>query len=228
MKRHEVRVMNYDPQRVVVDDCQLQKNLDDDALVAWLLALGPWDVIAHLTWRDKLCFYRDGTLKPVGISEYAAARGVERFMVDLPGVSYFYAVEKNPSRDGHHAHCLWGDCQNVFRKDQWAKWVKRHGRARIEPVHSDEDVSGYASKYVMKLPCWWNIRLRWHRWNGLHRVGFSLESLPVVLDNSQPQDSPVGGRSVISESVDRDAAPAGETFWNETRPGVWENGSVVC
>lgn len=153
---------------------RLRRVIEDYELLNWLHALGPWDVIAHLTWRDKVCYHRDGTEKLVGVSEWSAARAVERFMKDLPGVSYFYSVEKNPSRDGHHVHALWGDCQKVFRTEQWSKWLKLHGRARIEPVRSAADVEGYASKYVMKLPCWWNVSLRWHRVQALNGVGFAL------------------------------------------------------
>lgn len=152
----------------------VQRDFD---LVEWLHSMGPWDVIAHFTWRDKPVRLRDGTHKFVGASEWVCQRGIERFMAELPGVSYFYSVEKNPSRDGHHVHALWGDCANVFRNEMWARWKKLHGRCRIEPVRCAADVEGYASKYVMKLPCWWNVKLRWHRHQKLNNVPFSLSGI---------------------------------------------------
>ena len=174
-----------DTERLLDSDPAIQRLLDEEQLVSWLLSMGPWDVIAHLTWRDRVGHNKDGSVKLMGISEWSAARGVERFMSDLPGVSYFYSVEKNPSRDGHHAHMLWGDCHTVYRKEQWAKWLKLHGRARIEPVRSDRDVAGYASKYVMKLPCWWNINLRWHR---IHQVNGTSSSAELLRFSSSEVD----------------------------------------
>lgn len=154
----------------------LRKTVQKYELLNWLHAMGPWDVIAHFTWRPKVCEYPDHTEKLVGVSEWSAARGLEQFMKGLPAVSYFYSVEKNPSSDGHHVHALWGDCNGVFRKEQWARWLKLHGRARIEPVRCEADVEDYASKYVMKLPCWWNVHLRWHRVQALNNSPFVLAS----------------------------------------------------
>lgn len=155
------------------EKCRDNAQRDRD-LVTWLHLMGPWDVIAHFTWRDKPVHLRDGSLKWLGASEWTCQRAVERYMCDLPGVSYFYSVEKNPSRDGHHVHSLWGDCRGVFRKEAWAKWLKLHGRARIEPVRKASDVEEYAAKYVMKLPCWWNVKLRWHRQQALRGEAFKL------------------------------------------------------
>jgi len=74
-------------------------------------------------------------------------------------VSYFYALEQNPGRDGCHAHALWCDCKNRRRTEIWEKWFHRYGRARIEPVNNRDDVADYCAKYVTKENAWWNVNL---------------------------------------------------------------------
>ena len=45
---------------------------------------------------------------------WSAGRCYEKFMcMELRGVSYFYALEANPGRDGYHAHALWADCKKL-------------------------------------------------------------------------------------------------------------------
>ena len=218
-----------DTKRFLSDDPAVQKLLDEEQLVSWLLSMGPWDVIAHLTWRDRVGRNRDGSVKLMGISEHSAARGVERFMNDLPGVSYFYSVEKNPSRDGHHAHMLWGDCHTVYRKEQWAKWLKLHGRARIEPVKSDRDVAGYASKYVMKLPCWWNINLRWHRRPNelpprlqVDTAGVSFPQSIAAVPERVPVQQAVGSDFNTPPIEFAAVARARAVDWRPGVDGIWE------
>ncbi len=118
-----------------------------EVMVDWVHGLAPWEVISHLTfsWEAGL----DST-----------RRCFEKFMRQrTPDVSYFYAIEENPSRDGHHVHALWADCAGVLRKGIWRQWFERYGRARIEPVNSREDVAGYCAKYVTKERSWWNVKL---------------------------------------------------------------------
>jgi len=87
-----------------------------------------------------------------------------KFMrTEMRGVSYFYALEQNPSRDGCHAHALWCDCKNMQRTGIWRKWFHRYGRARIEPVNNRDDVADYCAKYVAKKNAWWNVKLIGHR-----------------------------------------------------------------
>jgi hypothetical protein len=69
----------------------------------------------------------------------------------MRGVSYFYALELNPGRDGCHAHALWCDCKNMRRTEIWEKWFHRYGRARIEPVNNRDDVSDYCAKYTLNI-----------------------------------------------------------------------------
>jgi hypothetical protein len=70
------------------------------------------------------------------------------------GVSYFYALEQNPGRDGFHVHALWCDCKSKSRRAIWQTWFNRYGRARIEPVNNRDDVADYCAKYVTKEGAW--------------------------------------------------------------------------
>ena len=115
-------------------------------MAAWVNGLAPWSVIAHHTfsWEASL---------------WSSRRVYERFMRQaLPGLSYFYAVEQNPSRDGHHVHALW-DSTEAPRKATHKEWLKRYGRNRIEPCRNFQDVVNYCSKYVCKEQAWWDVHL---------------------------------------------------------------------
>jgi hypothetical protein len=117
------------------------------AMGDWVHSLAPWQVISHLTFAWEA-------------SVWSAQRCYEKFMrTEMRGVSYFYALEQNPGRDGYHAHALWMDCKNMRRTEIWDKWFHRYGRARIEPVNSRDDVSDYCAKYVCKEGAWWNVKL---------------------------------------------------------------------
>jgi len=140
-----------------------QRKLDSEQMADWVNWLAPWQIIAHLTFKWP-CSLDSGR------------RVYERFMArHLPHLSYFYALEQNPSREGFHVHALWADSRNVFRKEAWAAWFTRYGRARIEPVRNYSDVSGYCSKYVTKERSWWNYKLQWHRLRQMHGPDFKLE-----------------------------------------------------
>jgi hypothetical protein len=140
----------------------VEKAVEALEMAQWVHTLAPWDVILHLTfaWQSSLD---------------SARRCFEKFMSKrYPRVSYFYALEANPSRDGFHVHALWADAAGVFRKEVWAAWFKSYGRARIEPVRSVDDVAAYCSKYVTKAGAWWNVKLQWHRIQALNRREFVL------------------------------------------------------
>jgi len=77
----------------------------------------------------------------------------------MRGVSYFYALERNPQRDGFHIHAVWCDCKNFSRRRVWKTWFERYGRNRIEPVNSQTDVTDYVAKYVTKEGAWWDVKL---------------------------------------------------------------------
>jgi len=117
----------------------------------WVNVLAPWQVISHMTfsWEASIA---------------SAQRCYEKFMrSEMRGVSYFYALEQNPGRDGFHVHALWCDCLNMSRCLIWREWFDRYGRARIEPVNSRDDVSDYCAKYVTKEGSWWDLRILGHR-----------------------------------------------------------------
>lgn len=157
-------------------DKRLQRAFDHEQMAGWVSSLAPWQVVCHLTWRDRVGY--DGIAR--GISSTSAAKCFEGFMRrELPHVSYFYAVEPNPSRYGTHVHALWADARGVYRKEAWASWFKRFGRAKIEPVRNCDDVSQYLSKYVTKRVdgvdgVWWNVKLQWHRVQALNDASFRL------------------------------------------------------
>ena len=152
---------------------KLQLHLDKLALEDFVYELAPWQVISHLTFRWE-----------VGLD--AGRRAYERFMArGFPELSYFYALEENPCRDGFHVHALWADAKTLYRKEAWAAWFKRFGRARIEPVKDRGDVTSYCAKYVTKEVYgrgWWNVKLQWHRVQAQRGEPFVLERdtrLPV-------------------------------------------------
>lgn len=124
-----------------------QVERDRVAMFEWVHGLAPWRVIAHHTFAWEA-------------SIWSAQKSYEKFMSRENGdVSYFYAIEQNPGRPGHHIHALWADCESVQRSEVWNKWFLRYGRNRIEPVRNSQDVSGYCSKYVTKEGAWWNFKL---------------------------------------------------------------------
>jgi len=146
---------------------KMQLSLDKFQRVHWIQGLAPWQVMATMTFRWH-----------AGI--YSAQRVFEKWMRKrLPGVSYVEAIEANPGRDGYHVHALWSDCKTVHRKEEWANWFKRYGRARIEPVRDSRDVSDYAAKYLVKGDAWFNVKLQWHRLQAIRDPSFALTLSPL-------------------------------------------------
>ena len=134
-----------------------ENELED--LSQWVYFLAPWSVYFTGTFRGEY-------------SEQSTQRAFERFMrKGYSSLSYFYSIESNPSREGHHVHALFADCEGLYRRDMWSKWFKRFGRVEIEPVRSQADVAAYCSKhlvgYLTKDGGWWNFLLSspdlWHR-----------------------------------------------------------------
>jgi hypothetical protein len=115
-------------------------------MAQWVNSLAPWSVFATHTFSYEA-------------SLWSARRVYERFMLKaLPKVSYFYAIEANPSRDGHHVHAMW-DSLGAPRTATHREWLKRYGRNRIEPVRDFADVVGYCAKYVVRENAWWDFHL---------------------------------------------------------------------
>lgn len=188
---------------------KLQLHLDKLTMSGWVDSLCPWDVIAHLTFRWVVSL--DG-----------ARRGYERFMRRaLPHLSYFFAEEANPSRDGYHVHALWGDCETLFRKEAWAAWFKRFGRARIEPVRNKGDVVSYCSKYVTKEGAWWNVKLQWHRVEALNERGFVLRDDAFGRPKSFLNSSCVVLPDGVPDSLPVPSGRMSSTRWKQIRPGLF-------
>lgn len=176
--------MYHQPERVLSPDKELQKTLDNLEMANWLQRLAPWQVMAHFTWRDKVFYHRDGTPKPCGVKQDTARRYYEKFMAkEFPRLSYFYAIEENPSRDGHHIHALFSDSKSLHRSEMWKLWFDKFGRNKVEPISSKQDVVDYVTKYVTKDSAWWNVKLQWHRIQSLNDPNFklTLEPLPSPL-----------------------------------------------
>jgi hypothetical protein len=143
--------------------------MDHYQRVAWIQQLAPWTVMATFTWRWEA-------------SIWSAQRCFERFMRRrLPGVSYVEAIEQNPGRDGYHVHSLWADCQTVYRKEMWHSWLRRYGRARIEPVRHSCNVSDYASKYLLKADCWFEVKLQSWRVDLINKRPLQLSAGGVLV-----------------------------------------------
>lgn len=158
-----------------------QRVRDAFQMGTWINSLAPWQVFATFTWRDKVFLYRDGSPKACGVSLDSARRGYESFMAkQLPYVSYFYAIEPNPSRDGHHVHAIWADCLTVRRKAIFEEWLKKNGRNRIEPVRGLGSVVDYAAKYLTIANVWWNVKLQWHRRQALNNATYTLTGETVA------------------------------------------------
>jgi len=151
-------------------------------LANWIHSLAPWQVIAHFTWRDKPFKLRDGSTKMCGVSSESARRYYEKFMAkNFPRLTYFYAIEPNPSRDGHHIHALFSDARDLYRKEMWELWFQKFGRNKVEKVSSKEDVVGYCAKYCTKAytgqdGAWWNVKLQSHHWERIQGKPFELRA----------------------------------------------------
>jgi len=124
----------------------------------WVHGIAPWSIFFTGTFEGEF-------------TEGSARRAFERFMKKhCSSVSYFYVIERNPSRAGHHVHALFADCEALQRSHVWNLWKKCYGRNRVEPVFSQEDVTSYCSKhvcdYLTKGVGWYNVKLvspdLWH------------------------------------------------------------------
>lgn len=119
-------------------------------LAEWISSLRPWQAFGTFTFRWEA-------------SLSSATRSFERFMRrEGAGVSYFYAIEPNPARDGYHIHALLHSHLEFSRKKLWSAWWQRYGRNRIEPPLHVANVELYCAKYCFKSrgsDFWWDVRL---------------------------------------------------------------------
>lgn len=107
-----------------------------------------------------------GKPEKVGISERNAKRYFERHMKkNYTEYSYFYAVEPNPNRSGHHLHALLipPTGEKVSHEKLGTTWWGQYGWNKVEDIRSKKDVTGYCTKHVVqylnKGSGWYNIEI---------------------------------------------------------------------
>ncbi|MCP4924193.1 MAG: hypothetical protein GY915_09265, partial [bacterium] len=105
-----------------------------------------------------------GRPQQIGISESNTKKYFEKHMQKhYAEWSWFYVVEPNPSRDGHHLHALLIPPTGVdfSFKDMGAKWWDQYGWNQVEYIESKKDVSSYCTKHVVRYlnkgGGWYNI-----------------------------------------------------------------------
>ena len=107
-----------------------------------------------------------GKPEKVGISERNAKRYFERHMRKYyKDYSWFYCVEPNPGRAGHHLHSLLlpPTGSTVSHKKLGKLWWDQYGWNKVENIRSTKDVTGYCTKhvtrYLNKGAGWYNIEI---------------------------------------------------------------------
>ena len=144
---------------------------EQQAMTVWILKLGSWNTMATFTFPDRAFKMRDGSKKMCGVKSDSARIYFEKFMrKHFPRVDYFYSIEPNPSRDGHHIHAVMeGEFQ---RSEMWRLWFEERrsaesgfgARNRIEPVEKWIQAAAYVAKYIVKDQAWWNFKLGFENW----------------------------------------------------------------
>ncbi len=106
-------------------------------IVHWLDSLARWDVFFTGTTRWEA-------------SCRSLKKSYEGFMAKEYGsISYVYSLEPHENH-GFHVHAMFEEPFKVDWKGYWAKWFKRFGRMRTEPIKRQADVELYVTKYVIK------------------------------------------------------------------------------
>ena len=107
-----------------------------------------------------------GRPKQKGISENNTKRYFEKYMKKhYIEWSWFYVVEPNPNRDGHHLHALLIPPTGVKTSfsDMGTKWWDQFGWNKVENINSNEDVTSYCTKHVVRYlnkgGGWYNIEI---------------------------------------------------------------------
>jgi hypothetical protein len=107
-----------------------------------------------------------GAPQQVGISERNAKRYFESWMrKHYPEYSWFYCVEPNPGRDGHHLHALIIPPLGVkcSHAQMGVAWWDRYGWNKVEDIKSNDDVTLYCTKHVVRYlnkgGGWYNLEI---------------------------------------------------------------------
>ena len=145
-----------------------------DEIAKWLNEY-PWQKVWTVTFdrmekRLAQNYTKNGHWKgrpeQIGISEENAKRYFEKWMKKhYPEYSWFYCVEPNPNRDGHHLHALITPPLGVqcSHAEMGKLWWERYGWNKVEDIRSKEDVSGYCTKHVVRYlnkgGGWYNLEI---------------------------------------------------------------------
>ena len=132
---------------------------DREEISDFMNGLAPWQVFFTGTFKGSF-------------SEQQTQRAFEKFMQRMYSeVTYFYVIEHNPSREGHHVHALMYSGEPIWRDSMNSAWFGRFGYAKVEKINSLEDVTRYCTKhvsnYLTKGGGWWNYKINdselWHK-----------------------------------------------------------------
>ena len=151
-------------------------------IIAWVRNLSAWSHFFTGTFAGEF-------------TEDAAVRAWRRFSEnELAEWDSFMVCERNPSRAGHHVHCLVTaplrvskEASRIEVRAVWRAWFDRHGRNRLETIRDGDAVSRYCSKHAI-----------WYLLKGLGHYEISL------CDPFSKDAGSVNGhdRSIFSESDD--------------------------
>lgn len=137
------------------------------AYAEWVKSLAPWDTFGTGTFPPT-SVRRGGFDFLQGHSEPAVCRCFERWIKkEVPGVHYFFGIDPNPGRDGHHVHYLLALGDRKRRTELFDSWFERYSverdgkkvgaRNSVLPIESIGGVSGYCAKYPLTGARWWDI-----------------------------------------------------------------------
>ena len=145
-----------------------------DEIANWLNDY-PWQKVWTVTFdrmeqRTQQNYTKTGHWKgrpeQIGISELNAKRYFEKWMKrNYPEYSWFYCVEPNPNRSGHHLHALLmpptGEVCN--HAEMGTAWWNQYGWNKVEDIRSTKDVTGYCTKHVVRYlnkgGGWYNLEI---------------------------------------------------------------------
>ena len=122
-----------------------------ETISEFMNTLAPWQVFFTGTFSGEF-------------TEAQTQRAFEKFMQrSYSEVTYFYVIEHNPSREGHHVHAVMYCGEPIWRDSMNQAWLGRFGYAKVEKIRSVQDVEAYCSKhvndYLTKGGGWWNYKI---------------------------------------------------------------------
>ena len=108
----------------------------------------------------------DSNVRPKGTTQPAAKKRFEKYMrKKMPDFSWFYVVEPNKNRAGHHLHALLipPTSKGVEVAVHGTAWAMSNGYNTLEPIRSHSDLVRYCTKhicfYLTKSAGWYNIEI---------------------------------------------------------------------